>query len=498
LLAHISIGEEERIILDRSFKVRPEFQISSKLGYTQQFSILLSGAVVKGQIIFSDKSLLVNVLFAGSLSLITILSILFFKWFQNNRIGLAVARSQADLAKQIRHDIASPLSALNMIVSLLQNVPEPQRVILRKSVKRIHDIANQLSSVGKPVSDMVTQNERARVPSLATELLSPLIDEMVSEKRVQYREKQYVEIDVDLSRGYGLFSKINPVEFKRVLSNLINNAFEALLEEKGEITIAIERLGSSSVAVRIKDNGKGIPEHMLEKLGRQGISYGKEHLSSGSGLGLYHAKQTVESFYGELKIQSSEGKGTTVTIILPLAPPPCWFLEKLLIQQNSYLISLDDDGSVHSVYAQRFEELEIGHCSIKHLKFASGNEFKRWVLEHRNERVLFLCDFELIGQPQNGLDLIEELGIADAAILVTSRFEEPLVRDRCNRLGVRIVPKRMISYVPIEVVTVSATPLPNVWIDVASRSESGECLGFLGGVSGDWETVTEPVGPKVE
>ncbi len=63
--------------------------------------------------------------------------------------------------------------------------------------------------------------------------------------------------------------------------------------------------------------------------------------------------------------------------------------------------------------------------------------------------VLYLFDYELLGQPSDGLTLISQLQIADCAILVTSRYEEPSIRKRCRELGVRLIPKGLAGFVPI-------------------------------------------------
>jgi two-component system sensor histidine kinase SenX3 len=73
------------------------------------------------------------------------------------------------------------------------------------------------------------------------------------------------------------------------------------------------------VEVKVMDSGKGIPQHLIDKLGSKGISFGKEgHQTAGSGLGLYHAMTTVKSWGGDLSIASLEGQGTTITIKIPL------------------------------------------------------------------------------------------------------------------------------------------------------------------------------------
>ncbi len=67
------------------------------------------------------------------------------------------------------------------------------------------------------------------------------------------------------------------------------------------------------------------------------------------------------------------------------------------------------------------------------------------------DQTLFLMAFEIQNKSETGLDLIEELGIHSRSILVTGRFEEKQIRERCEQLGVPLLPKTMSGFVPIDI-----------------------------------------------
>ena len=76
-----------------------------------------------------------------------------------------------------------------------------------------------------------------------------------------------------MTHSYGLFSKVNPIELKRVLSNLINNSIEAIKNNDGLIQVKVER-DVKHVVILVRDNGNGIPIHVLEKLRKcEGTTY---------------------------------------------------------------------------------------------------------------------------------------------------------------------------------------------------------------------------------
>ncbi|MFZ4402869.1 MAG: sensor histidine kinase [Pseudobdellovibrionaceae bacterium] len=425
-------------------------------------------------------SLAEPLLFSMLIILILLVVMIYFfkvsrrKLWQNYQILLQQKQNEMLLAvsAQVAHDIRSPLAALNMVMGATKELPEDKRILIRNAVHRINDIANQLLEKGKQAkttisplhtADKSTDAGLSEMPAMEVQLLAPLMDAVVSEKRVQFREKQNVQIEVILDQAYGLFAMIQPLELTRVLSNLINNSIEALHRDQGLVTVQLYAQ-QEKVLIKVQDNGQGIPEHILSQLGQKGFSHGKDNTSansSGSGLGLYHAKQALLQMHGALQIESMPGQGTTIILSLPKATAPGWFVEEIQLEplsSGSYLVvSVDDDLSIHGIWQGRLTSKSNPTKQIQHLTFTSGSEFKSWVESEKPKAdfnpILFLVDYEFLNQTQNGLNLIEDLGIASQAILVTSRFEEPSVRRRCEKLGVKLIPKNMASFVPIQIMT---------------------------------------------
>ena len=340
------------------------------------------------------------------------------------------------LAAQVSHDIRSPLSALNMVAASLKDLPEQKRLVLLNATQRINDIANCL----------LNRTEINTAPFDEPVFLIVFLDSLLSEKRFQWRERKEVLIQGEFSEGYGLFATINPRELARALSNLINNAVEAVAGS-GRITIGLHSTGEN-IEITITDTGKGIPEDILPRLAQKGFSYGKDsNGTSGSGLGLYHARQLVKSVGGTLAIQSRLGLGTTVSLILPKAEPPDWVVDRIALKPGNLLVSVDDDPSIHQAWAGRLRSAGTLH-PVEHLTFTSLADFEEWLSCNPSEKVQILIDYEFAGQSGNGLDVIERNRIADRAYLVTSRFGELLIQRRANTLGVRLIPKNLATLVP--------------------------------------------------
>ena len=366
------------------------------------------------------------------------------------------AKAIFNIASQVAHDIRSPLSALEMVSSQLIELSEEKRTIIRNSLSRIRDIANSLSvrtHTNEPTNYEKTEELKGHSEKKRTEstLLLPVLDMIVTEKRIENRDQLNLKINFDQTQtSYGLFSNVEIHNFKRALSNLINNAIESLPDSKGKVDIYLEEHGKDLIRISIKDTGIGISKDLISKLAIRGNTFNKE---GGSGLGLAHAKEVLASFGGSLEIQSEENFGTTVSIFLPKQSAPDWFIPKLIVTAQTKIIILDDDQSIHEIWKEKFDSLNISKSHIDLFHFSNPNEFRKYFGKNFDELgdALFLMDYEILNHKETGLDLIEELGIRSQSILVTSRYEEPIVRDRCEKMGVKLIPKSMSGFVPIEV-----------------------------------------------
>ncbi len=348
------------------------------------------------------------------------------------------------LAAQVAHDVRSPLAALEVVLPDLSVLSEDKRLLVRSAIGRIQDIINHLlETYRKDKAPPQTKPQASQPNPTSTQLLSALVESLVSEKRLQYRARLGVEISTQLSQdSYGLFANINPLEIKRVLSNLINNAVESF-EDKGVVLIKLFLKNSSDIMLEIRDNGKGIPPEILPKLTQKGQTFGKKQ---GHGLGLYHARKILEGCGGRLEIQSSVGKGTSVSLILPRAKAPAWFVVGLKIPQASHIVIVDDDATIHQIWERKFEDLP----DIKVHHFSNPTELEKWYLENSNSTTLYLLDYEFSGSHSNGIQLIEKLNFPTSqAILVTSHYEEKKIQEYCEKHAVKLIPKGIVAYVPI-------------------------------------------------
>jgi two-component system NtrC family sensor kinase len=117
---------------------------------------------------------------------------------------------------------------------------------------------------------------------------------------------------------------ISPQDIGRVVLNLINNAFYAVTEKKRllgdgyEPTVSVSTVKQNGkVKIKVKDNGNGIPQKILDKIFQPFFT--TKPTGQGTGLGLSLSYDIMKAHGGELKVETKEGKGSEFVISLPVA-----------------------------------------------------------------------------------------------------------------------------------------------------------------------------------
>lgn len=344
-----------------------------------------------------------------------------------SRRKILLAEQIDNISKQVSHDIRSPLAALNVALEDISSLPEKNRLILRMSIQRIQDIANNL---------LKSSHEK----EITNTFIYPLIEEILSEKRTLYKSLSHISIEGTCKDKNNIFAKVNPSELKQILSNLVNNSVEAIDKPEGMITLKLYREDNNAI-IEISDNGKGIPNEVLNQLGKVNISYGKNKIdSSGFGYGVKSAFDTVLKWEGGIEFFSNIGSGTVVRLKLPLSSRPDWFTHQISFKPNQTVIILDDDQEIHYVWEKKLEQLLVNRHH-----FFNAKKVKDWIVSNPDSDFLLLSDYELIGDKSTGLSLIKSLGIQGRSILVTSHYEE-IVK---NESSLKVIPKNVVPSIEV-------------------------------------------------
>jgi two-component system nitrogen regulation sensor histidine kinase NtrY len=217
-----------------------------------------------------------------------------------------------EMAKQIAHEIKNPLTPMKLSIQYLQRawndkVPDFGDYLTRVTDTLIEQI-NKLSSIASEFSKF------AQMPSARQEVVN--LVEKVENSRVLFQNSTEIPILLENRGAANIPVKADGEQLLGVFNNLIKNAIQAIPNENEGVINIIITPADDMVTVAIKDNGKGIPEHIQKKLFVPSFTT----KTAGMGLGLAIARRIVENAGGRIWFETKEDIGSTFFVELPQLP----------------------------------------------------------------------------------------------------------------------------------------------------------------------------------
>jgi PAS domain S-box-containing protein len=229
-----------------------------------------------------------------------------------------VDKAKTEFVSLASHQLRTPLSTVNWYSEMLltgdvgEVTPDQKKYLeeIYHGNQRMVDLVNTLLDVSR--IEMGTFIVESKATNM-TKLAQGVIDEhklQISEKKIKFTHVFNKNIP---------FIQADPKILRMVIQNLLSNAIK-YTPQGGKIEVSISLVKGNGILLKVSDTGYGIPKDqqnkIFTKLFRADNVIGKD--TEGTGLGLYIAKSIVEQSGGKIWFESSENKGTTFYVTLPL------------------------------------------------------------------------------------------------------------------------------------------------------------------------------------
>jgi len=230
----------------------------------------------------------------------------------------AAERMRVDFVANASHELRTPLASILGFAETLADGAGEDPAMRDRFLKVMADEARRMQRL---VEDLISlsriEAEKYRLPDASVDL-ADLVSEVHSEM-MDSADGRAAEIVTDIAANVPPVGG-DRVQLSQALHNLIGNAMK-YGRAGTPVTVKLWRDASNMVRLSVGDEGDGIPPEHIPRLTERfyRVDSGRSRALGGTGLGLAIVKHIVERHRGRLDIASQVGRGTVVTILLPVA-----------------------------------------------------------------------------------------------------------------------------------------------------------------------------------
>lgn len=251
-----------------------------------------------------------------------------------SELAMAPVRESYQRLKQFTadasHELRNPIAVIQTNVQVALSDAEPDPAMQQQQLKVIERLTRRLGRLVDDLLFLARQDSGTKLARREAIALPPLLEEVLEEQDSIATDKS-VSLNLDISPELQQLPDAVQVQgdrdqLIRLFTNLIGNAIQ-YTPANGKVTISLNRTKNNPahVQVQVRDTGAGIPAESLPylfdrfyRVDPARTSDSRCKASSGSGLGLAIAKVITENHQGQIQVESELGKGTVLTVTLPV------------------------------------------------------------------------------------------------------------------------------------------------------------------------------------
>ena len=329
------------------------------------------------------------------------------------------------MATRIAHDIKSPLQ---IIENLLKN--QNNELLLQKAfIKQINKISYISKSLLKENKKIIDDN------SYGLQSLYSIIEDLISDKQIEWNT-EYSVINFEYNSNQIIWLDNEQAKIKNIISNLLNNSFEARTADSEDIKINLTvNLNNQNIIIYIQDFGSGMSDEILNI-----IRSGKTLKVNGNGIGVISAEKFMNEINGKFDIKTQLNYGTKIRLDFPKLSFSPQFATEIQLCTN-HIVVVDDNSTIINFWQEYFL-FSIPRKRVEYfINFRSLSDF---LLKNNHNEVTYLIDYHIFGEKITGIDIIKNFNLKNI-YLITDSAEDIKLQEEVKLLEVKLIPKTMLN-----------------------------------------------------
>ena len=225
-----------------------------------------------------------------------------------------VEERRKKFVSNVSHELRTPMTSMKIVSDTLLSTPHWDESVYREFLQDINAEIDRLNNIIDSLLYLVRIEKDDLELNYSMTYVNYLL-EWVIKTIMPIAKKKGIQVTLETSSKVQFL--LDQEKMQQCLLNIIGNAVK-YTQEGGSVKVALSEF-KTDILIQISDNGMGIPAKdvpfLFDRFYR--VDEARVRKTGGTGLGLSIAQQIVQLHQGEINVESEEGEGTTVSIILP-------------------------------------------------------------------------------------------------------------------------------------------------------------------------------------
>ncbi|WP_042461952.1 sensor histidine kinase [Neobacillus dielmonensis] len=216
---------------------------------------------------------------------------------------------QAQFVSDASHELKTPLTVIKSYANLLRRHGLDDKEMVEEAIQAIHSEATRIQKMTETFLEVASLEKDIELEMNVVNLVS-LCQSILKQLKQVYKREMILHFEQS-----PILITADELKMKQVIIILLDNAMKY---SNDKIEVFLEKNDQNAI-IRVKDYGIGIPQEELENIFERfyRVDKARSRETGGSGLGLHIAQRIIKLHKGEINIQSKEGSGTEVELLLP-------------------------------------------------------------------------------------------------------------------------------------------------------------------------------------